>query len=108
MESLPIVRLLTEKFISSWSLVKELKDIATNATEDSISDAAKAHLDSYRFPVESLVSLPNGTVLSRINANDLIEDNPKEQLEFPYEFLDGLSVKYYKFLEEGLTKAKEF
>ena len=28
-----------------------------------------------RFPVESMVSLPNGTVLSRINANDLMDGN---------------------------------
>ena len=28
---------------------------------------------SLRFPVESMVSLPNGTVLSRMNANDLLE-----------------------------------
>ena len=34
---------------------------------------AKRDLFSRRFPVESMVSLPNGTVLSRMNANDLLE-----------------------------------
>ena len=33
-----------------------------------------------RFPVESMVSLPNGTVLSRMNANDLMEGPSNEEL----------------------------
>lgn len=107
MESSPIIRLLKEKFISSWTLVAELKDIAANDTEVEMSEAAKSHLDSYRFPVESMVSLPNGTVLSRINANDLMDGNSNGHLEIPFDFSDDLSVVYYKFLEEGLTKARE-
>lgn len=107
LESSPIVRLLREKFISSWSLVAELKNIAANATDAEIKTAAKSHLDSYRFPVESLVSLPNGTVLSKLNANDLMESE-SSGLKFPpeFDFSDDLSVVYYKFLEDGLTKAK--
>lgn len=112
MESSPIVHLLKEKFVSSWTLVAELKGIAANASKVEISVAAKSHLDSYRFPVESMVSLPNGTVLSRLNANDLMEVDSSEKMkippEFKFDFYDDLSVKYYKFLEEGLTKAKEY
>lgn len=107
MESSPIVLLLKEKFISSWTLVAELKDIAANGTKVEVTEAAKAHLDSYRFPVESMVSLPNGTVLSRMNANDLMEGPSNEELIYPPGFPDELSFKYYKFLDEGVTKAKE-
>ncbi|CAH3171495.1 unnamed protein product [Porites evermanni] len=109
LESSPIVRLLREKFISSWSLVAELKNIAANATDAEIKTAAKSHLDSYRFPVESLVSLPNGTVLSKLNANDLMESE-SSGLKFPseFDFSDDLSVVYYKFLDDGLTKAKMY
>lgn len=69
-----MVHMLKKKFISSWTLVKELKDIAANGTNLEVTKAAQAHLDIYKFPVMSVVSLPNGTVLSKMNANDLMED----------------------------------
>jgi len=97
-----------EKFISTWTLVAELKDLAGNGTNVEVTEAAKAHLDSYRFPVESMVSLPNGTVLSRMNANDLMEGSSNEEVSLPTGFSDELSLMYYKFLEEGVTKAKQF
>jgi len=107
LESSPIVRLLNEKFVSSWTLVAELKNIAANATEVEVTKAAKCHLDSYKFPVESVVALPNGTVLSRMNANDLMEGNSNGHIEIPPGFEDDLGVMYYQFLEEGLAKARE-
>ncbi|KAL9954712.1 hypothetical protein ACROYT_G042283 [Oculina patagonica] len=64
-------------------------------------------MDSYRFPVESMVSLPNGTVLSRMNANDLMEGSSNEGVSLPLGFYDELSFTYYEFLEEGVTKAKQ-
>lgn len=97
-----------EKFISSWTLVAELKDLAANGTNTEVAEAAKAHLDSYRFPVESMVSLPNGTVLSRMNANDLMEGSSNVGESLPAGFGDDLSLMYYKFLEEGVAKAKQF
>jgi len=97
-----------KKFISTWTLVAELKDLAANGTNVEVTEAAKAHLDSYRFPVESMVSLPNGTVLSRMNANDLLEGSSNAEESLPTGFADDLSFMYYKFLEEGVAKAKQF
>ena len=46
-----------------------------NAMKNSLQNSRQAvHFMLFcRFPVESLVSLPNGTVLSKLNANDLME-----------------------------------
>lgn len=62
-------------------------------------------LDSYVFPVESMVVRPSdGEVLNRINANDLLatvsEAGIVESL-----LEDPLNRNYIKFLREGLAKA---
>lgn len=102
-----MVHMLKKKFISSWTLVAELKDIAANGTNLEVTKAAQAHLDIYKFPVMSVVSLPNGTVVSKMNANDLMERQSGEEI-LPSGFDDLLSLIYYKFLEEGITGAKKF
>lgn len=102
-----MVHMLKKKFISSWTLVKELKDIAANGTNLEVTKAAQAHLDIYKFPVMSLVSLPNGTVLSNMNANDLMESELSEEMLRPG-FDDQLSYIYYQFLEKGVTEGRKF
>lgn len=36
---------------------------------------AKHFLSNYKFPVMMMVSLPNGTILHKINANEFMEDD---------------------------------
>lgn len=88
LESSPVLALLNQSFISSWSLVRELenmqvgqrssfaartseyqsfeKHFSRQADEQnlSLSEKARLHLEKYSFPVEMMVALPNGTVVS--------------------------------------------
>uniref|UniRef100_A0A7N4NTT8 EF-hand domain-containing protein n=1 Tax=Sarcophilus harrisii TaxID=9305 RepID=A0A7N4NTT8_SARHA len=57
-----IITLLNEKFISTWSLFEDLEKIL-NEENEFYKKLAQLHLEKYEFPVESLVCLPNGTVV---------------------------------------------
>ncbi|CAF4494995.1 unnamed protein product, partial [Rotaria magnacalcarata] len=61
-------------FVSTWALVVDLKAIIGNQSDDTIKDSqrAKQALDNYAFPVESMIQQIDGTVISKINANDLL------------------------------------
>uniref|UniRef100_A0A8C9Q6D3 EF-hand domain-containing protein n=1 Tax=Spermophilus dauricus TaxID=99837 RepID=A0A8C9Q6D3_SPEDA len=63
LESSPILALLNESFISTWSLVKELEDLQSNQENPSHRQLAGLHLEKYNFPVEMMICLPNGTVV---------------------------------------------
>ncbi|GAA6073269.1 selenoprotein N, partial [Tachysurus ichikawai] len=62
LESSPVLALLNQSFISSWSLVKELEDLQADEKNPDLSQKARLHLEQYSFPVEMMVVLPNGTV----------------------------------------------
>ncbi|KAF5904201.1 selenoprotein N, partial [Clarias magur] len=62
LESSPVLALLNQSFISSWSLVKELEDLQADENNLDLSQKARLHLEQYSFPVEMMVVLPNGTV----------------------------------------------
>lgn len=94
LESSPVLALLNQSFISSWSLVRELENMQVsreaalplNHPVDTsrhtirckcallfrqadgqnlpLSEKARLHLEKYSFPVEMMVALPNGTVVS--------------------------------------------
>lgn len=95
LESSPVLALLNESFISTWSLVKELEDLRVsggwirtasweplgpcwgprsqgcaplspqnNRENPSHKKLAELHLEKYSFPVEMMICLPNGTVVS--------------------------------------------
>uniref|UniRef100_A0A8C5UYP6 EF-hand domain-containing protein n=1 Tax=Microcebus murinus TaxID=30608 RepID=A0A8C5UYP6_MICMU len=64
LESSPILALLNESFISTWSLVKELEELQNNQENASHKKLAGLHLEKYSFPVEMLICLPNGTVVA--------------------------------------------
>uniref|UniRef100_A0A1B8YA36 EF-hand domain-containing protein n=1 Tax=Xenopus tropicalis TaxID=8364 RepID=A0A1B8YA36_XENTR len=113
LESLPVLALLNESFISTWSLVKELEELQSN--KDSYATFASLHLEKYNFPVEMMICLPNGTVVHHINANyflDITSLKPDEVETNLFSFSDGVedlsTVTYIKFLKEGLEKAKPF
>ncbi|KAJ8398156.1 hypothetical protein AAFF_G00430000 [Aldrovandia affinis] len=114
LESSPVLALLNQSFISSWSLVKELEDLQTDVSNSALSHIARLHLEKYSFPVEMMVALPNGTVIHHINANYFLDQTamkPEEEESTMFGFTGGFedpsTATYIRFLREGLEKAKE-
>uniref|UniRef100_S4RML1 Selenoprotein N n=1 Tax=Petromyzon marinus TaxID=7757 RepID=S4RML1_PETMA len=103
---------MSENFISSWSLVKDLEDLKKQEEQAEHAKWATLHLAKYTFPVEMMIALPNGTVVHCINANDFLDATAvkAEDLtpDLPAEFLDPTSTTYLKFLKEGLQKAQTY
>ncbi|CAI9165476.1 unnamed protein product [Rangifer tarandus platyrhynchus] len=111
LESSPILALLNESFISTWSLVKELEDLQNNQENPSHRQLAGLHLEKYSFPVEMMICLPNGTVVHHINANYFLditsmkpEDIENHVFSFSSTFEDPSTVTYMQFLKEGLRR----
>uniref|UniRef100_A0A8C7Z7M7 Selenoprotein N n=1 Tax=Oryzias sinensis TaxID=183150 RepID=A0A8C7Z7M7_9TELE len=111
LESSPILALLNQSFISSWSLVKELENMQVS---NKLGEKARLHLEKYSFPVEMMVALPNGTIVHHINANYFLDQTamkPEEEgatVSFSAGFEDPSTSTYINFLKEGLQKAKEY
>ncbi|KAK3563464.1 hypothetical protein QTP86_028877 [Hemibagrus guttatus] len=116
LESSPVLALLNQSFISSWSLVKELEDLQADEKNPELSQKARLHLEQYSFPVEMMVVLPNGTVVHHINANNFLDQTsvkPEEGesgmgFSFSGGFEDPSTSTYVRFLKEGLDKAKAY
>uniref|UniRef100_A0A287D6Q8 Selenoprotein N n=1 Tax=Ictidomys tridecemlineatus TaxID=43179 RepID=A0A287D6Q8_ICTTR len=111
LESSPILALLNESFISTWSLVKELEDLQSNQENPSHRQLAGLHLEKYSFPVEMMICLPNGTVVHHINANYFLditsmkpEDVENNVFSFSSTFEDPSTATYMQFLKEGLRR----
>uniref|UniRef100_A0A8C6S9Z7 Selenoprotein N n=1 Tax=Neogobius melanostomus TaxID=47308 RepID=A0A8C6S9Z7_9GOBI len=111
LESSPIMALLNQSFISSWSLVKELENLQVCIF---LLEKARLHLESYNFPVEMMVALPNGTIVHHINANYFLDQTamkPEEEgatFSFTGSFEDPSTSTYLHFLRESLEKAKQY
>ncbi|KAI8481488.1 skeletal muscle fiber development [Branchiostoma belcheri] len=108
LESSPILKMLSDHFVSTWVLVAELEDIKTNSSIPKHKELATLALDAYVFPVEMMVSLPNGTVLHHLNANHLLDMSSSESYDVAsnmLQWMDPASVTYSKFLKEGMKKA---
>uniref|UniRef100_A0A8B9RCC4 Selenoprotein N n=1 Tax=Astyanax mexicanus TaxID=7994 RepID=A0A8B9RCC4_ASTMX len=113
LESSPVLALLNQSFISSWSLVKELEDLQADEQNLALSQKAHLHLESYNFPVEMILALPNGTVVHHINANNFLDQTSMKPDEGPAfsisgGFEDPSTSTYVRFLQEGLEKAKPY
>lgn len=114
LESSPVLALLNQSFISSWSLVKELEDLQADKQNPVLSEKARLHLESYNFPVEMMVALPNGTIVHHINANYFLDQTamkPEEEgatFSFSGGFEDPSTSTYISFLKEGLEKAQQY
>ncbi|CAL8287200.1 unnamed protein product [Lota lota] len=104
---------LDDHFISSWSLVKELEHMQTDEQNLLLGQKAQLHLETYNFPVEMIVALPNGTIVHHINANYFLDQTamkPEEEeatFSFSGGFEDPSTSTYMAFLKEALHKAKE-
>lgn len=79
-----------------------------------LSEKARLHLESYNFPVEMMVALPNGTIIHHINANNFLDQTamkPEEEgaatFSFSGSFEDPSTSTYLSFLKESLEKAKQ-
>ncbi|KAF3844948.1 hypothetical protein F7725_008111 [Dissostichus mawsoni] len=114
LESSPVMALLNQSFISSWSLVRELENMQADEQNPVLSEKAKLHLENYNFPVEMMVALPNGTIIHHINANFFLDQTamkPEEEeatFSFSAAFEDPSTATYLSFLKEGLEKAKQY
>ncbi|KAK7797644.1 hypothetical protein U0070_010236 [Myodes glareolus] len=111
LESPPILTLLNESFISTWSLVKELEDLQVQQENPLHRQLAGLHLEKYSFPVEMMICLPNGTVVHHINANYFLditsmkpEDMESNAFSFSSTFEDPSTATYMQFLREGLRR----
>ncbi|KAF7704782.1 hypothetical protein HF521_021854 [Silurus meridionalis] len=83
----PVLALLNQSFISSWSLVKELEDLQADEKNLDLNQKARLHLEQYSFPVEMMVALPNGTVVHHINANNFLDQTsmkPEDESGFSF------------------------
>ncbi|MBN3301932.1 SELN protein, partial [Amia calva] len=115
LESSPVLALLNQSFVSSWSLVKELEELQTDSQRPDVGQLASLHLEKYNFPVEMMVCLPNGTVVHHINANYFLDETsmkPEEPEGTMFSFTEGFedpsTATYIRFLKEGMEKAKEY
>ena len=68
------MKLLTSHFVSSWSLVVDLEAIVLHSDDPLLVRQATTVLDAYKFPVQCNVLLSDGTLVSGMNANDLLDD----------------------------------
>uniref|UniRef100_A0A3Q3WLV8 Uncharacterized protein n=1 Tax=Mola mola TaxID=94237 RepID=A0A3Q3WLV8_MOLML len=114
LESSPVLALLNQSFISSWSLVRELENMQADEQNHALSEKARLHLEKYNFPVEMMVALPNGTIVHHINANFFLDQTamkPEEEgvtFSFSGGFEDPSTATYISFLKEGLERAKQY
>eukprot|EP00058_Branchiostoma_floridae_P018992 XP_002604481.1 hypothetical protein BRAFLDRAFT_79218 [Branchiostoma floridae] len=100
--------MLMDHFISTWVLVAELEGIKNSSSVPRHKELATMALGAYVFPVEMMVSLPNGTVVHHLNANDLLDMSSGESFDVAsnmMQWMDPTSVTYSKFLKEGMRKA---
>uniref|UniRef100_A0A4W4GXB2 Uncharacterized protein n=1 Tax=Electrophorus electricus TaxID=8005 RepID=A0A4W4GXB2_ELEEL len=115
LESSPVLALLNQSFISSWSLVKELEELKADRQNLDLSEKARLHLEKYSFPVEMIVALPNGTVVHHINANNFLDQTsmrPEEEGATSFSFTGGFedpsTSTYIRFLQQGLEKVRAY
>ena len=102
------MKLLTSHFVSTWSLLDDVKRLSRNQYITlELKKQAELAVESYRFPVECMIAMPNGTVIHRMNANELLE-NDNADTSAVDGLSDGLSANYYKFLNEAISKAKPY
>ncbi|CAF1590077.1 unnamed protein product [Adineta steineri] len=84
--------------------------IISNQLNDTIKDSqrAKQAVDNYSFPVQSMIQQIDGTVISKVNANDLLNvDSTSEQfLNIISDGIDTATKRYIQFLEQALNRQK--
>lgn len=102
-----MLNLLEDQFVSTWSLLVDLKECIDS---DSLSQEDKALCqagnDAYSFPVTSMVLKPDGQVLATMNANHLLELSSKHWEDSSSEFdvyMCPISIEYEKFLRDAIN-----
>lgn len=88
---------LKKHFINSWTLVADLKELSATGMKE-----AEELLAKYSFPVTTEIMVPNGTVISTLNANDILDsimpDMKWDRHQDPAEYV------YYQFLVNSLNE----
>lgn len=113
MESPRVLQLLSESFVSSWSLVKDLETLVKDdGRQPLFAKLAREYLDHYHFPVMMFVSLPNGTIVHGVNANTFMEldrdANTGSSNRISARDNVDSGMAYFRFLQDGLKKCKKY
>ncbi|CAF1331398.1 unnamed protein product [Adineta ricciae] len=107
---------MTDEFLdekSTYDLLERFfypfkEAIISNQTNETIQDSqrAKQALDNYAFPVESIIQQPDGTVIAKINANDLLnfESTSEQFLNIISDGTDLPTKRYIHFLEQAVNR----
>lgn len=106
-----MLKFLKENFISSWSLLDELKELQSS-DNTTVASRAKTAVDTYTFPVEIFVYDSDGNVLVHKNLNDIMEvGEDEEEIKslkiFQNGIKDSFTYKYMKVLKEGVEASKK-
>ncbi|CAI9724857.1 Hypothetical predicted protein [Octopus vulgaris] len=94
---------LKEHFISTSCLVVDLEDLKKGKGE--AAKVATMFLENYKFPVMMMVSLSNGTILNKVNANDLL-DAPSDFWNTGFQ--NPTTVSYLNFLKTGFQNSLKY
>jgi len=95
------MKFLGEHFINCWTLVHDLEEISADNFEDRfLRDASKKVLQAYKFPVQSMVALPNGSVIATLNANDWLAQS--DEIQDDSMWTSSGADLYLDFLENAL------
>ena len=79
--------------------------MANTSVKQEVKDILKRTMDSYEFPVQSMIMRPEtGEIIHVINANRLMEFRGEEEPVRTHG--DPLVHSYNEFLMEGIRKAR--
>ncbi|GFW57906.1 selenoprotein N [Trichonephila clavipes] len=99
------LHVLVAKFIFQLGIVDTGRgEIIKENSDSAASFFARVCLDNYDFPVESIISTPNGSVIHRININALL--GLVDEQESFFEIRDPVEKNYQEFLENALLMSK--
>ncbi|CAF0776788.1 unnamed protein product [Didymodactylos carnosus] len=106
-----VLSILEKTFYPFKEVVAELYEklaILNNKSDVENVHRAQCALDSYKFPVESMIHRLDGTVIANINANDLMNFSQKsvgefEKIVFVNDGMDSTTKPYIDFLEQALN-----
>ena len=86
-----VTNLLESRFVNTWILNRELKEMTQLAPDGALRSFARDVLERYHYPVDSLVFTPTLEFAGSQSANDLIIEEDPGRLYF--DFLQGVLAK---------------
>ena len=65
-----VIDLLSEKFVNTWILGKDLKRLAAETKDEQLANLYARIKEAYTYPVDSIVISPDGTVIGEMSSLD--------------------------------------